>query len=129
MPLHVLGTGAQDYIAIPMSFAPNGTDQPAATSHKGYIKTALRSDTGLFQLTMPSGFPDIVNVQLTPSFNTKGGAGTTGLKWELGDVSASAGTIDLRLMNDGTTTLVDLAAHANNRLNLTVFVSASSYTK
>jgi hypothetical protein len=124
-----LQTPAIETVAIPLSWAPNGTSAPDSAAFKGYISTVARSDTGLFTVTLKSGFPDIVSVQLTPQFNTKGGTGVTGQKWELGSISSTAGTIDLRLMNDGTTTLSDLAANANNVLHMTVFARNTSYTR
>jgi hypothetical protein len=66
---------------------------------------------------------------VTPQFATNGGAGTTGIEVEIGAVSATAGTIEIRAMNQGTTTLVEIAAAAGNRLNLSVFVSRSKYVK
>lgn len=128
--LQTIGNGAEDYIAIPLSFAPNGaTTVLSTTSFKGFIKTAVRSDTGIFTVTMPCGFPEIVALDLNAQFLTKGGAGTTGQSLELGAVSSTAGTIEIRCMNTGTTTLTEIAADAANRINVVVYASKSKYTK
>ena len=126
MPLSVLSEGAQQITLVPISFQFNGTSDPTAL--KGFVRSVTRSDTGLFTVNLPCGFPDIPVVCLgVPMFNTKGGAGTTGIKYELASIDATAGTIGLRLINDGTTTLVDLAANANNRAQLFIGVDRSLY--
>lgn len=128
--LKTLGTGAEDYVAIPLSFAPNGaTTVLVATSFKGFVKTAVRSDTGIYTVTMPCGFPEIVALDLNAQFLTKGGTGTTGQSLEIGAVSATAGTIEVRCMNTGTTTLTEIAADAANRINIIVYASKSKYVK
>lgn len=129
-PLRTLSSGAEDLILTGFSFAPNGsTTVVDPTTFKGFVSAIVRSNTGVYQCTLPCGFPDIISLKVAPQHQTVGGAGTTGITYELGAVSPSAGTLTINMINTGTTTAVDLAANAANRINVTMLVSRSLYTK
>ncbi len=129
-PLKTVGAGAEDYVLTGFSFAPNtAVTVLDATAFKGFVSTIVRSDTGVFTVTLPCGFPDIVCIDVNPQHATKGGTGTAGLTYELGAVSATAGTMTINVMTAGTTTLVDVPANAATRVNVCMLVSRSVYTK
>lgn len=126
--LRSLGKIKQTVIAG--SFQPNGTSAPASV--RGFA-AVNRSDTGIFQVALPGncGFPTegILARTLTAEFATKGGNGTAGLKVEWGSMSVTAGTFDIRLMNDGTTTLVDLSGAAGDRINFVIVAANTGVTR
>lgn len=118
-----LWTYGIEIAAIPFSFAPNGVSAISAASTKGPV-TVTRSDTGIFSVALAGGAPQILAITLMNESTTK-----TALCVESTSVSATAGTFALRTMTVGTTTLVDIAANAGNRINGVVWVQNCSYTR
>lgn len=113
-------------IVVAGSFQPNAQSAPAAQLGLG---TVSYSSTGLFSVVLPNGMPQLLGVQVTPQFATKGGVGTAGLKLEVGTVSVSTGTFQIRMMADGTTTLTDLAGAAGDRINYYLHFANTGVTR
>ncbi len=57
----------EDIAVFPVSFCPNGaTTVLDVTTFKGYTSGVVRSDTGVFTVTLSSTVPDIVGVTISP---------------------------------------------------------------
>lgn len=122
--LRALGKIKQTVVAG--SFQPNNTGVPLVQRGFG---TVTRSSAGLFSVALPNGMPELLSVQVSPQFATKGGTGTAGLKLEVGTVSVTTGTFEIRMMTEGTTTLVDLAGAAGDRINYFLHFANTGVTR
>lgn len=108
---------------IPVSWQLNGVSTALAV--QGLQCSIARSDTGLWTVTLPAGFPTTVCV-LTDREVTgaKGGGQTAGIQLEPYGTPTS-GTFGVRVMTQGTTTLIDPAASTTVRVNCLLVVAAA----
>lgn len=122
--LETLQSMGIDPVALPFSFQLNGVSAP--TLVQGLQCSVARSDTGLFTVTLPAAFPSAsaVMLGLPEVTGAKGGGSTSGLQFEAAG-SPISGTFQIRTMNAGTTTLVDVAASTTVRVNGVVFAAAA----
>lgn len=110
-------------VALPCAFLPNGAVTTLTNAnYVGVIQSVVRSNTGVFDVTLSTTAPEFLSIQVSKQFTTQ--LGTTGVSVEVASSSATAGTIQLRTMNTGTTTLVDIAAAAGNIIHLVAWVPA-----
>ena len=110
-------------VIIPVSFQLNGVSAPLLV--QGLQCTVARSDTGLFTVTLPAGFPSTSCVITDREVSgAKGGGQTAGIQIEPYGTPTS-GTFGIRTMTQGTTTLIDVAASATVRVNCLLVVSAA----
>jgi hypothetical protein len=108
---------------IPFSFQLNGVSTPLAAQGLGV--SFARSDTGLWTGTLAAGCPSTSCVFVAPWVKgAKGGGSTSGLYLEPYG-SPESGTFGIRIMNAGTTTLVDPAASTTALVSGVVFVAAA----
>lgn len=121
--LEELKTMGIESVLIPVSWQLNGTG--SALLPQGLQCSIARSDTGLWTVTLPAGFPStsavIVDREVT---GAKGGGQNAGIAVEPYGTPAS-GTFGVRVMTNGTTTLIDPAASTTVRINCLLVVSAA----
>ncbi len=118
--LETLQTVGVGVVFVALSFQFNGTGAP--TLVRGLKCAVARADTGIFTVTMPGGAPQVVGI--VPGMcetGAKGGGTNTGIALESCSVSNTAGTFGLRVMNMGTTSLIDVSLASTVRA--TVFVA------
>lgn len=109
---------------LPVSFQLNGTSAP--TGVQGLQCSVARSDTGLFTVTLPAGFPTTMMVLADREVTgAKGGGQNAGVAIEPAGTPTS-GTFQVRTMTMGTTTLIDVAASASVRVNCLLVVAAAN---
>ncbi len=110
-------------VLIPVSWQLNGVSTALLT--QGLQCTIARSDTGLWTVTLPAGFPStscvLVDREVT---GAKGGGQTAGIALEAYGTPTS-GTFGVRVMTQGTTTLIDPAASTTVRVNCLLVVAAA----
>ena len=110
-------------VLIPVSWQLNGTS--TALAQQGLQCTLARSDTGLWTVTLPAGFPTTMAVIADREVTgAKGGGQTAGIAIEPYGTPTS-GTFGVRVMTAGTTTLIDPAASTTVRVNCLLVVSAA----
>lgn len=114
--LKVATKKVRDEVLIGFSFAPNGGSNPVAASNDGFVSSVVRSAQGKFLATLPSGIPKVIAALPEIWFN---GAGT--LDARIGQVNASAGTVEIYLV-DNTNTAQDLALAATTRVSVMLLV-------
>lgn len=108
---------------IPFSYQLNGTSAPV--NFQGLGCTVVRADTGLHTVTLPAGFPTTTFVYVGGMVKgTKGGGSNSGLAFEAFG-SPESGTFGIRIMNGGTTTLVDPAASTTVYVNGLIFAAGA----
>ena len=110
-------------VLIPVSWQLNGVS--TALLPQGLQCSIARSDTGLWTVTLPAGFPStsavIVGKQV---IGAKGGGQTAGVDMEPYG-NPESGTFGVRIMTSGTTTLIDPAASTTTRVNCFVAAAAA----
>ena len=90
------------------SFAPAGTG--AVTAVKGSGFTVVRTDVGLFTVTLDQSYYSLVSATATPQL-----AAAADMAIQCGAYDAAAKTLVIRSVVADTET--DIAANANNRIN------------
>jgi hypothetical protein len=110
-------------VLIPVSWQLNGTG--AALAVQGLQCSVARSDTGLWTVTLPAGFPSTSAVFADREVTgAKGGGSLAGIAIEPSGNPAS-GTFQVRVMTAGTTTLIDPAASTTVRINCLLVAAAA----
>lgn len=121
--LERLQTMGIEAVLIPVSWQLNGTS--TALSPQGLQCTIARSDTGLWTVTLPAGFPSTSAVMVSKHvIGAKGGGQTAGVDFEVYG-SPESGTFGVRVMTMGTTTLIDPAASTTVRVNCLLVAAAA----
>lgn len=103
------------------SFAPNGSSAVAAASNRGIGWSVARTSAGLFTITLQDVFPSIVHVSATLQQATAGDQFV-----QVGAISASARTIEIRVWDVSGAAVADVAVDANNRINFVVIAKNST---
>lgn len=110
-------------VLIPVSWQLNGVS--TALLPQGLQCTIARSDTGLWTVTLPAGFPSTSAVLVDRQvIGAKGGGAIPGIQVEAYGTPAS-GTFGVRVMTQGTTTLIDPAASTTVRINCLLVAAAA----
>lgn len=117
-PLSALGRGL---VAVPGSFAPNGSSAVSASSRKGPGWTVARTSAGLFTVTFSNKFVDLVAAFATLQLAT--GADVI---VQLGTWTAASRALQIRVWDVSDAAVADIAADANNRINFTAWFSNTS---
>ncbi len=105
----VLDRGLVDIIG---SFAPNGSSAVSATSRQGQGWSVAYTSTGLFTITTTDKFADLVSASATLQLTT-----ADDKFCQIGVVSLSAKTIQIRVIDASGAALADVSADAGNRIN------------
>jgi hypothetical protein len=100
------------------SFAPDTASAPTTLWGKGF--TVARTSTGLFTLTLDSAVAQIDSVIATLQLAT-----ADDKFCQVGEVDASAGTVQIRVWDISGAAVADVAANANNRVNFEIYVRTS----
>ncbi len=121
--LETVKTMGIEAVLVPVSWQLNGVSTALAT--QGLQCTIARSDTGLWTVTLPAGFPStscvLADREVTGAM---GGGSTAGIAIEPYGTPTS-GTFGVRVMTMGTTTLIDPAASTSVRINCLLVVSSA----
>ena len=121
--LETVQTMGIESVLIPVSWQLNGVS--TALAAQGLQCTIARSDTGLWTVTLPAGFPSasfvIADREVT---GAKGGGQLAGIAIEPYGTPTS-GTFGVRVMTNGTTTLIDPAASTSVRVNCLIVAAAA----
>lgn len=106
--LHAVGKGR---VLVHGSFRPNSSTGIVSGSEVGFGWSAARAGVGLYTITLDTPWPALVSF----SCGVREAAGAPTFA-QFGDYSASAGTLQLRVMQEsgGTTAAADLAADVDN---------------
>jgi hypothetical protein len=121
--LEVVKTMGIETVLVPVSWQLNGTG--AALLRQGLQCTIARSDTGLWTVTLPAGFPTTMCVFADREVTgAKGGGSLAGIAIEPYGAPTS-GTFGVRVMTMGTTTLIDPAASTTVRVNCLLVVATA----
>lgn len=124
--LNEVKTPGRDYVAVYFSFAPNGSSAISSTGNKGRgVDSVARTSAGVFTLTLSADYADLVyaaaTVQLATAADMHAQIGT----YTAPTASANA-TLVVRTIAVATET--DIAANANNRVNVKLVFRKSSVT-
>lgn len=121
--LETVRTMGIETVILPVSWQLNGTSTALAVQGLGC--SVARSDTGLWTVTLPAAFPTAMAVFVDREVTgAKGGGSTAGIQLEASG-SPISGTFQVRVMTQGTTTLIDPAASTTTRINCLVVAAAA----
>lgn len=118
--INVKRAHGRDYVDLDMSFAPNGSSPVAATSIRGKgVYSVARDDVGTFTITFSSDYAALVCGTATLQLATAADSFTQLGTFTAGTATARA-TLVVRVMDNsaGTIAAADIAANANNRINV-----------
>ena len=119
-----LGYDIGELVLCPCSFATNNTSDPVASSIRGDIlSSVVRNTAGKYTLTLVDMGYEIVAA--IPTVSTVGDS--TDLYAQVGVTTRSAKTVVVKLKTAGTNT--DLAADADNRVSLILFLRRTSASR
>jgi hypothetical protein len=123
-PLRAYGI---EWVGTPFNFIPNASDSTAAPLAANVVGSGVSvtiQGTGLYRVSLPGGAPNmVVNLQLETALK--------GLyQIEVGTTSSTAGQVQIRVFNFGTTTLANFAATTSTqKVHGLILQQASSYTR
>ena len=121
--VQLLGAADPGVVLLGISFAPNGNGAVDQTSIRGRgVASVARTNVGLFTVTLSDQYPTLLSATATlqlASADDKCAA-------NIGTVDLAAKTIVVRLYDISAAALTDVAADANNRVNLTLVLKNSS---
>lgn len=103
------------------SFAPNGTNPPAAASIEGALNSVTRTGAGLFLVTLKDQWLGLVAAIGALQLNVAGDS-----QVQFGAYDAAAKTLVVRILTAGAA--ADVAANANNRVHLALTFRNTSHT-
>ncbi len=116
--LRTLGRGR---VLIAFSFAPNGTSAIAQTSNRGAgVASVARTSQGLYTLTLNDEWSQLDFIGATVQLASAAARNT-----QIGVVSLSSKTAQVRII-DESGAVQDIAANANNRINVVLVVRHGS---
>lgn len=120
--VQLLGAADPGVVILGISFAPNGNSAVVQSSIRGRgVASVTRDNVGLFTVTLSDQYPTLLSATATlqlASADDKCAA-------NIGTVDLAAKTIVVRLYDISAAALTDVAADANNRVNLTLVLKNS----
>ncbi len=102
----------RELVEISGSFAPNGSSAVDAASRQGLGFTVAWTSTGLFTITFTDKYSALVSANATLQL-----AAADDKFAQVGVVSLSAKTAQIRIMDASAAAVADVAAAAGNRVN------------
>lgn len=121
--VQLLGAADPGVVLLGVSFAPNGTNPVDQTSIRGRgVASVSRTDVGTFTVTLADQYPVLLSCTATLQLASPDDK----MAANIGTVDLAAKTIVVRIYDISGTAPADVAAHANNRVNLTLVLKNSS---
>lgn len=121
--VQLLGAADPGVVVLGVSFAPNGTSAVDQASIRGRgVASVARTNVGLFTVTLADVYPTLLSCTATLQLATSDDKVVA----NIGTVDLNARTIVVRVFDISSPGLADVAADANNRINLTLILKNSS---
>ena len=121
--VQLLGAADPGVVVLGISFAPNGTSAVNQASIRGRgVASVTRDNVGLFTVTLADQYPTLLSCTATLQLATSDDKVVA----NIGTVDLTAKTIVVRVFDISSPGLADVAADANNRINLTLVLKNSS---
>lgn len=117
----IIGSKHQETVVIGGTFFPAGTGAPTygTTGKRGW--TVARTSTGLFTITLDDVFPGLVTADATLRLATGDDKFA-----QLGTISLSSRTIQVRVWDISAAAVADVTADANNAIHWWALVTQSA---
>lgn len=126
-PLKLLGVYGSRLVAG--SFAPNGSSAVDSTSNRGGGFTVARTSTGLFTVTLDRGYQGLICgaawLQQNAAARIVAHLGAADFTTAVAAPTILIRIVDVYGTTPGTPVEVDIAAHANNRVNFAFVLKRS----
>ena len=120
--VQLLGAADPGVVVLGVSFAPNGTSAVDQASIRGRgVASVARTNVGLFTVTLADVYPTLLSCTAALQLATSDDKVVA----NIGTVDLNARTIVVRVFDISSPGLADVAADANNRINLTLVLKNS----
>lgn len=121
--IQLLGALDPGVVVLPISWDCNGASNPVATSILGRgVTSVVLSATGVYTVTLQDVYSGLLAANATLQLATSDDKVTS----QIGVVSLSASTFQVRIFDISTGALANVAAATGNRVNLLLVLKNSS---
>jgi hypothetical protein len=121
--VQLLGALDPGVVVLPISWDCNGASNPVATSILGRgVASVVLSATGVYTVTLQDVYSGLLAANATLQLATSDDKVTS----QIGVVSLSASTFQVRIFDISTGALANVAAATGNRVNLLLVLKNSS---
>jgi hypothetical protein len=121
--IKLLGALDPGVVVLPISWDCNGASNPVATSILGRgVTSVVLSSTGVYTVTLQDVYSGLLAANATLQLATSDDKVTS----QIGVVSLSASTFQVRIFDISTGLLANVAAATGNRVNLLLVLKNSS---
>lgn len=120
--VQLLGAADPGVVVLGVSFAPNGTSAVDQASIRGRgVESVTRDNVGLFTVKLADVYPTLLACTATLQLASADDKCVA----NIGTVDLNARTVVVRIYDISGAALADVAADANNRVNLTFVLKNS----
>lgn len=121
--VQLLGALDPGVVVLGISFGPNGSSAIDQTTIRGRgVASVARSNAGVFTVTLSDVYTAVLSATATLQLANSDDKFVS----NLGTIDLSAKTIIIRVYDVSSAAFADVAADANNRINLTLVLKNSS---
>lgn len=113
---------APGLMKIDCTFKPAGTGAPTGLTGKG-VASVSRTGVGVFRLVLSTAYAALISGQVALMLNA---AGSEVAELAAEDVDGSTPYVDIRIVDKSAGAAADVAAHANNRVHVSLTLRNTS---